>query len=363
MVFDLGRLATSERDAPLHAHHGEYLWHLARHWTDRLELLILNSGELFSEFAFLAEHPEIEFHPSAESIGPFDLLYSANGPSKLADPSIPQISYLPDTLHLEHPDSISHEEIAERERLSRETVAQSSLIHTSSKHASQILATHYGIQPETLFHTYFICHSRFPSEDIQLQFDASPTSSFFVPTSTFRKGRPYFLTPANGERRDNHKALLVAYRQYRANAGPDALALVFANLDPELAKPIRQARNALKLQDHVLLLDPLSPAEQKALWQSSSAILLPSVQHNSLLPFFDAMHFEKPIIASQLAPIDEILADQYIPCDPRQPQDIARAMAEPGKTPPTAKLLASFDLADEANELAKRILKLAKPAG
>ncbi len=76
----------------------------------------------------------------------------------------------------------------------------------------------------------------------------------------------------------------------------------------------------------VRLLGEVPLAELKNLYANARLFVLPSLYEGFGLPLLEAMCFDVPIVASAIAPLREVGGDAIAYFDPRDPQDMARAM-------------------------------------
>ena len=76
----------------------------------------------------------------------------------------------------------------------------------------------------------------------------------------------------------------------------------------------------------VILVDSLPDAELWALYAGASSLVYPSLYEGFGFPPLQAMACGVPVIASRAGSLEEVLGDGALYVDPRQPDDIARAL-------------------------------------
>lgn len=141
-------------------------------------------------------------------------------------------------------------------------------------------------------------------------------------------GQDYFLYIGNLEKRKGADILLRAYKKYRDMGGEKMLYLggkIRENDIHELYDDIRSSTQGLISLGYV-------DAEQKdALFRHSSGFLFPSRAEGFGIPIIEAMHYNKPILASNLSIFQEIMGNAISYFDlnttyDQQVQNLADAM-------------------------------------
>ncbi len=109
----------------------------------------------------------------------------------------------------------------------------------------------------------------------------------------------------------------------------------------------RKARSELKgavdrngLADSVHLLGYVPRADLPALYAGAVCLVFPSLFEGFGIPLVEAMLVGCPVAASNATSIPEVVGDAAILFDPRDPSDIARAIAAIARDPTTAAELA-----------------------
>jgi glycosyltransferase involved in cell wall biosynthesis len=79
----------------------------------------------------------------------------------------------------------------------------------------------------------------------------------------------------------------------------------------------------LKLKSHVHFLDFVPDEQLPALYHQAQAVALPSFYEGFGIPVLEAMAHGKPVIASNVSALPEIVGDAGLLVDPHNPEDIA----------------------------------------
>lgn len=139
-------------------------------------------------------------------------------------------------------------------------------------------------------------------------------------------GTKYFFYPSTIVETKNHLALVEAMASLR-NRLPDVrLVLAGSNTSSPLADRIFRRIAELGLDDCVQHLGFVNESEKVALYRSATALVVPSIGESFSLPIWEAFALGCPVVASTDRDIPEQVADAAIPCDPRDPEHIARQL-------------------------------------
>jgi glycosyltransferase involved in cell wall biosynthesis len=139
-------------------------------------------------------------------------------------------------------------------------------------------------------------------------------------------GKPFLFYPAQFWPHKNHVGLLHALKEVREKHGLD-LDLVLCGSDKGNLSYIRETVAALGLQSSVRILGFVPDDELTALYQGATALVFPSFFGPDNLPPLEAMQLGCPVIAADVPGAHEQLGDAALLVDPRNPTDIASAIA------------------------------------
>lgn len=154
------------------------------------------------------------------------------------------------------------------------------------------------------------------------------------PDTLFRdvkvKNQNYYLYLGNLEKRKGTDLLLRAYKKYRDMGGTSMLYLggkIREDDIQELYDDIRSSTQGL------VSLGYVSDEQKDALFSNCSGFLFPSRAEGFGIPIIEAMHYNKPILASNLSIFKEITGDSisyfdiHVPYE-QQVQNLANAMLQ-----------------------------------
>lgn len=104
--------------------------------------------------------------------------------------------------------------------------------------------------------------------------------------------------------------------------------LVLTGAESERTDQIRKYAETLGISSYVHFLGFVDDSILATLWQKCSALVFPSMHEGFGIPLLEAMHFRKPIIASNTCCLPEIGGDACRFADPRKPLELTEALLE-----------------------------------
>lgn len=143
-------------------------------------------------------------------------------------------------------------------------------------------------------------------------------------------GEDFFLYIGNLEKRKGTDLLLKAYAKYRSLGGKKKLYLGGRIREAEIQQLFDHIQE--KVPD-IVSLGYVGSEEKNALFRYCSGFLFPSRAEGFGIPVIEAMHFNKPILASNLSIFHEIAGDaiSYFDCsgtEEEQIRNLAEAMLQ-----------------------------------
>jgi glycosyltransferase involved in cell wall biosynthesis len=202
-----------------------------------------------------------------------------------------------DVQHDVYPEFFGRAELAYRRRVYGWTVRRSRVVITISEHARAALVERLGLDPAHVRAIHLaVDHERFAPAD--------------------RERRPFLLYPANRWPHKNHERLFEALRLVRRERPELRLVLTGSGHD---GKPTPEG---------VQLRGRVSADELVELYRTASALVFPSLYEGFGMPALEAMACGCPVAVSRVASLPEICGDAALYFDPREPEDIARAVLE-----------------------------------
>lgn len=143
-------------------------------------------------------------------------------------------------------------------------------------------------------------------------------------------GEDFFLYIGNLEKRKGTDLLLKAYEKYRSLGGEKKLYLGGRIREPEIQQLFDSIQEKVS---GIVSLGYVGNEEKNALFRYCSGFLFPSRAEGFGIPVIEAMHFNKPILASSLSIFHEIVGDSISYFDlsgteEEQIQNLAEAMLQ-----------------------------------
>jgi len=108
---------------------------------------------------------------------------------------------------------------------------------------------------------------------------------------------------------------------------PDSkLVLVLADDPKDRYENIKRMVDKLKIKDNVILLDPVPRNELPSYIAASDCVVVPSLSEGFGFAAAEACAMGKPVVASNVASLPEVVSGRYILVEPRGPEAIAKAV-------------------------------------
>ncbi len=140
----------------------------------------------------------------------------------------------------------------------------------------------------------------------------------------------YFFYPAQFWRHKNHALILRALRLI-AEETSEAVPVVFCGSYSDYYragnfKEMIALVDELRLGDRVHYLGIVPDEDMPALYTMSAGLVMPTFFGPTNIPPFEAWHYGRPVICSNIRGIREQIGDAGLLIDPRSPADLAQAM-------------------------------------
>jgi len=142
-------------------------------------------------------------------------------------------------------------------------------------------------------------------------------------------GRPYFLYVGITRWRKNLPRLLKAFAEAHAQL-PD-MALVLAGKQDTRFVDVAALAKQEGIADRVVQAGFVSEEEKAALFQSATALVMPSFYEGFGLQVIEAQSLGVPVVASNTSSIPEVAGDSVLYVDPQDVRDIAEGMVRIAK--------------------------------
>jgi glycosyltransferase involved in cell wall biosynthesis len=141
--------------------------------------------------------------------------------------------------------------------------------------------------------------------------------------------------PANAWHRKNHARLIEALAEYRRETG-ETLTLVLTGVEKEGGPKLGEAVERAGLRDSVRVLGFVPRTDLPALYAGAACLVFASLFDGFGIPLVEAMLVGCPIAASNTTSIPEVVGAAAALFDPRDPADMARAIAAVVRDPGVA---------------------------
>src|SRR5690606_29478398 len=106
------------------------------------------------------------------------------------------------------------------------------------------------------------------------------------------------------------------------------LRLVLVLKRDRFYRDIARAISSRKLQNRVIVIDPLSYEERQALLAGALAFVFPTKFEGFGFPPLEAMQLEVPVLGGRSGALPEVLGDAALFVDPDSLDDIARGLRQ-----------------------------------
>ncbi|MBI2856788.1 MAG: glycosyltransferase family 4 protein [Chloroflexi bacterium] len=154
--------------------------------------------------------------------------------------------------------------------------------------------------------------------------------SVFKPNGTGLLPFPYILYVGSERPRKNLETLLAAFAQLKKRPGFSDLKLVKVG-GPGRSDAFRAATlqviRKLGLEGEVVFVGQVTDSELSAYYSSARALVYPSLYEGFGLPILEAMACGCPVVTSNISSLPEVAGEAALFVNPRERQDLARAMA------------------------------------
>jgi len=110
---------------------------------------------------------------------------------------------------------------------------------------------------------------------------------------------------------------------------PNAKLILLLAKEPEAGyKSIKKLIKELDIEKDVLLLNPVPRSELPYYIAASDCVVVPSLSEGFGFTAAEACAMEKPVVASNVASLPEVVSGKYVLVEPRNPQAIADGIAK-----------------------------------
>ena len=140
------------------------------------------------------------------------------------------------------------------------------------------------------------------------------------------KPQGYLFYPANFWEHKNHRALLQAFQLFRQRFPDSDLKIVCTGALDERRGALSDEVAKMDLEQHVIMPGFLPDHEIGILYQGAKGLIFPSLYEGFGIPVLEAMNAGVPVSCSKVTSLPEIGGDAVLYFDPKNIQDISRAI-------------------------------------
>lgn len=242
-----------------------------------------------------------------------DLFYSPShySPRPAFIPTIPTIH---DIGYLNSLDQFNKKDIYQLVNWTKDSLFQANKIVAVSQFTKNELIKTYKIPPQKIF----VCPNGVGQPPVL------NTSDFSDIKNKFNLHTPYFLSVGTLKPNKNYPFLISSFAQFLKTSNSD-FSLVIAGKKGWIYDEIFKTVIKEKLQSKVIFTDFISENEKWHLYQNAMALVIPSLYEGFGIPAIESQKIETPVIASDIPPLKEVLADSCIYIDPTDQKTLVNA--------------------------------------
>lgn len=144
-----------------------------------------------------------------------------------------------------------------------------------------------------------------------------------APQNDIQIQKPFFIYIGNFYPHKNVERLIEAYAKVKSDT-----RLILIGPDDFFSHRLLQYINKLKQEKKIYFYHNPDKEELVYFYKNALALIHPSLSEGFGLPIIEAVYFQLPIIASDIAVFKELLNNKYISFNPTSPQDMARKLSD-----------------------------------
>lgn len=256
----------------------------------------------------------------------FDMVHSVAG---YTDPDMigfPGVLTINDLQHLHYPQFFAPADLAQRERLYRESAQRAKHIICISEFTRQDVHRQYGIALDKMSTVWII-----PSRDVWQPLSESARGALLAGMQ-LTSATPFFFFPAHCWPHKNHARLVEAFARVASELPPD-VKLVMTGRPLPAEHPAALLMREHDLSKRVMHLGYRSPLEVRALFQACMALVFPSLFEGFGMPVAEAIIAGKPVLCSNVTALPELAGEAALTFDPNSVEEIAKGLLDVATQP------------------------------
>lgn len=249
----------------------------------------------------------------------FDLVHSTCSYINPELTEFPGILTIQDLQHLHHPEFFTRSDWEERERLYRASAQRARRVICGSEFTRQDVHQRYGIPLEKLTTVWNI-----PSSTA---WRTIPPNRCRALLGAMGVHGPFLLYPAHSWPHKNHARLVQAIEMADRELPAEIQVVLTGNPFPPDHPAAAMLRRHSR-QSRIVHLGYRSPLEFRALLQSCTALVFPSLFEGFGMPVAEALIAGKPVACSNVTSLPEIAGGAAVTFDPTDAVDMAKRIVE-----------------------------------
>ena len=210
-----------------------------------------------------------------------------------------------------------------------------------------------------------LSHFDIPKDKITVGYNALPERNEDTNNETFEFNHPYFLFVGTLSQRKNVDGLIRAFERVHDHHPEFRLVLVGKkyNLTHDTSKKLQE----LIQLGIVVHLSYVTDAQLPSIYKGAFALAYVSLFEGFGIPLLEAMHYKIPILTANVSSLPEVAGEAALLVDPKDINDIARAMLHLINSPQVVQSLVSkgtsrladFNWKDTADHIYRKIIAVA----
>ena len=229
----------------------------------------------------------------------------------------PVVATLMDAIPLAHPEWVQSRLRPLQNALWKKTASWAQQIVTISEYSKSQITEHFNIPPNKISVVPLGVDRRY-FEPLPSQYSEEVLDSFGLPTQ-------YFIFIGTLQPRKNVLRIMQAHRSLPKEMRQAYPLVIVGRNGWDSEQLIVQLKSAVG-HEPIHWLGAVSDSEKRALLQSATALVFPSLSEGFGLPVLEAFASRTPVIASNTTSLPEVAADAALLVNPLEVDEIASAM-------------------------------------
>jgi glycosyltransferase involved in cell wall biosynthesis len=227
---------------------------------------------------------------------------------------IPTVSVIADLQHLYYPFFFSKKELKNRNHFYERLRNKADYVIAISDYTRKTIIEKLNFSPAKVYTIPISIQSR-----LQVP---PPASTQTVLEKYALYNKKYCIYPANLWPHKNHKMLITAFAMLLKKYPAYDLHLVLTGAPIGNDEILNDSIKQMGIDNRVHFTGFLPGEELAVIWSQAYFLIYPSLFEGFGIPLVEAMRYKKPILASNVASIPEVVGEAAIYFNPKKPDDI-----------------------------------------